>query len=180
MTTEELRGELARAITMTADALSYLAACWVELERRGEDLTDLRIGLAPYLREVAAGRLAPEAVISFAGEKMKLAWIAGQPPNIQRRLADGGIVTLRTSDGGERSARFADLTAFEVRQITNVEATMQAAPAAPAARQKTSRRAPAYRTLSVRLTQDEYARLADEADRLKMPVHQLARQKLTS
>lgn len=116
MTTSELRKELSRAITMTADALSYLAACWVELERRGEDLSGLRVTLAPYLRAVASGTMAPEAVIAFAGRKMVLRWVGKQPIEIQRKLAADPRVTIE-ANGSERKVALNDLTAMELSLI---------------------------------------------------------------
>ena len=54
MPTPDLREELARALTITADSLMYLAAVWKELEQRGEDLSDLRTGLGVYVPLIAA------------------------------------------------------------------------------------------------------------------------------
>ena len=44
-TTAELRAGLAQALEVTARHLTYLAALWRELERRGEDLSGLRGGV---------------------------------------------------------------------------------------------------------------------------------------
>ena len=54
MDTPTLRGELARALTVTAETLEYLAAIWRELERRGQDLSELRKGMGQYLPLIAA------------------------------------------------------------------------------------------------------------------------------
>lgn len=117
MSTEDLRSELARAVTMTADALAFLATCWAELERRGEDLSTLRIGLAPYLRQVASGELAPEAVLAFAGKKMVLRWVSRQPIEEQKRLAARPAVSLVQGDGQRTTAFLTDLSAADLQHI---------------------------------------------------------------
>lgn len=96
MSTQTLRGELARALTMTAHTLRRLAAIWRELERRGEDLTDLRTGLAVYLPMVAAGQLSADAVIRFAGQPLMLRTISTLPPEQQESLARGDVVEVLT------------------------------------------------------------------------------------
>lgn len=89
MTTEELKAELARGLTMTAAILSKLARIWDELERRGEDLSELRYGVARLLPLIASGRLASEAVVAFAGRPLILRCLEGVPLDEQRKLADG-------------------------------------------------------------------------------------------
>jgi len=87
--TEDLRDELARGLTLTAEVLTRLGAVWVELERRGEDLSDLRSGLARTLPLIAAGLLAAEAVVAFAGRPAVLRALEGVPLDQQHRLARG-------------------------------------------------------------------------------------------
>lgn len=89
VSTSELRTELARGLTLTADTLYRLGLIWQELERRGEDLSDLRHGLARTLPLIAAGRLAAEAVVAFAGRPLLLRAIEGVPLDRQRSLAAG-------------------------------------------------------------------------------------------
>ena len=98
-TTPALRAELARALTITAQGLSYLAAVWAELERRGEDLSSLRSGMARSLPLIANGTLAAEAAVAFAGRYTVLAEIAKLPLPEQVRLASGALVPVATSTG---------------------------------------------------------------------------------
>jgi hypothetical protein len=162
MSTQELRSELSRAITMTADALAYLAACWVELERRGEDLSNLRVTLAPYLRAVASGAMAPEAVITFAGKRMVLKWIGKQPIELQRRLAADPRVTI-VAAGRERKVPISDLTAQELNLVRSD--TMMASEKLPVSRPKRRKKA-AAKTIAVLLTEGEFLRIATEANEL--------------
>lgn len=121
MSTQQLRGELARSLTMTARHLAYLAAIWRELENRGEDLTDLRTGLAVYLPQIAAGHLAAEAVIRFAGQPTVLRNIATLTIDQQRALADGQPVRVLTvnTDGDYESTELPAyaLTAAQARLV---------------------------------------------------------------
>lgn len=97
--TAELRAELARGLTLVADALARLGSVWAELERRGEDLSDLRHGLARTLPLIASGRLAAEAVVAFAGRPALLRALEGVPLGEQRRLAAGGTVEVIDPSG---------------------------------------------------------------------------------
>jgi len=119
--TPRLRAELSRALTITAHGLAYLAAVWAELERRGEDLSDLRSGLAVYLPAIAAGRLAPEAVVQFAGQSTLLRRVMSLPVDEQRRLAAGEPlpVVVATPDG-ELVERRLPARALAARQIAQV------------------------------------------------------------
>lgn len=96
LSTQALRAELAQSLTMSARHLAYLAMIWRELENRGEDLSDLRTGLAVYLPQIAAGHLEAEAVIRYAGHPMLLRNIATLPIEQQRRLLAGETVPVLT------------------------------------------------------------------------------------
>lgn len=98
MSTQRLREELAKSLTFSAKHLTYLAAVWSELEGRGEDLTELRTGLAAYLPQIAADRLDAEAVVRFAGQPTVLRSISGLPLDRQRALAQGELVPVLTID----------------------------------------------------------------------------------
>lgn len=116
-----LRRELLGAMTMTARQLGYLAAIWRELDRRGEDLSDLRSGLAAYLPLIARGTLHADMVVKYAGQKMLLAAVARLPMPEQQRLAEAGYVTLVGVDGegGQMEVQTAlhRLSAADVRHV---------------------------------------------------------------
>lgn len=121
MSTQQLRAALAQSLTMSAQHLAYLAAVWGELEKRGEDLSDLRTGLAAYLPQIAAGRLDAEAVIRFAGQPTVLRSIAGLPLERQQALAKGEPVQVLTANAtGEYEAMGLpayQLTAAQARMV---------------------------------------------------------------
>ena len=92
ISTAELLAELARGLTLIAANLTRLGLVWAELERRGADLSALRTGLARLLPLIAAGHLAAEAVVTFAGRPAVLRALEGVPLDLQRRLAAGESV----------------------------------------------------------------------------------------
>lgn len=94
----ELKGELQKALTVTAEHLRYLAAVWNELENRGEDLSHLKTGLVGYLPMIAHNRIDPRLIVQYADRKTVLAAISRLPIAEQERLADTGHVTLATTD----------------------------------------------------------------------------------
>ena len=96
MSNQQLRARLAQSLTLSARHLAYLAVIWAELERRGEDLSDLRTGLAAYLPQIAAGVLDAEAVVRFAGKPSVLRALAGLPLEQQAALTRGEPVHVLT------------------------------------------------------------------------------------
>ncbi|WP_406850120.1 hypothetical protein [Chromobacterium phragmitis] len=121
LSTQMLREELARSVELTARHLMRLATIWAELERRGEDLSDLRIGLATFLPQIAARQLSADAVIRFAGQKLLLNAVATLPLPEQERLARGGSVKLLSYDGhGEAVAVDVPAHALSAQQIRQV------------------------------------------------------------
>lgn len=102
LTTDELRGELAGQLRLTASHLVRLAAIVRLLEDRGEDLSDLRIGLLQYLRRIAHGQVVPEVVVRFAEYPSLIQRISGMPLPDQIRLASGDPVRLMDASGEHR------------------------------------------------------------------------------
>lgn len=103
--TDDLRAELARGLTLTAEVLTRLGAIWLELERRGEDLSALKSGLARTLPLIASGVLAAEAVVAFAGRPAVLRAIEGIPLERQRSLASGEPVEVIDPTSPAESSR---------------------------------------------------------------------------
>lgn len=121
MSTEQLRGELARSLQLNAAQLLHLAAVWRELERRGEDLTDLRSGMGAYLPMIAGGRLAADAVVKFAGQPTLLRAMFDLPLDLQQELVNGKPLPVLGLDtaGNPRVTELPaySLTAAQVRQV---------------------------------------------------------------
>lgn len=121
MSTQQLRAALAQSLTISARHLAYLASVWGELEKRGEDLSDLRTGLAVYLPQIAAGRLDADAVIRFAGQPTVLRSMSSLPLERQKALAAGETVDVLTvgEDGTFTTAKMPayTLTASQARMV---------------------------------------------------------------
>ena len=96
--TAVLREALYDAIGVTVSAIQRVAAIWAELERRGEDLSDIKFALAAYMRPVQAGRLLPEAVAQLAGRRRTLDAVASLPIEDQRRLIKGEAIEVVSTD----------------------------------------------------------------------------------
>jgi hypothetical protein len=120
LSTADLRAELARGLTMTAESLTRLGLIWAELESRGEDLSDLRSGMAYYLPLIAGRALAAEAVVAFASRPTLLKAMIGLSFDRQRAIAGGEPVHLvvMTDEGYDtKPVPAAALTAAQVRQV---------------------------------------------------------------
>lgn len=118
--TADLRHELARALDITAKHLTYLATIWAELESRGEDLSDLRHGIATYLPMIANNRINADLVVKYAGQKTLLAALAELPIEEQNRVAETGTVSVVVDAAGERvtiETPLAGLSAAQVHQV---------------------------------------------------------------
>jgi hypothetical protein len=94
MKTLQLKSELAKALSLSALALLRLATIVRILEERGEDLSDLKIGLLGHLRKIAYGQLLPEIVVRFVSTPSMMKKIAELPIPDQAHLAEGGKVKL--------------------------------------------------------------------------------------
>lgn len=124
MNTSELRAELAAQLTITAQNLLRLAAIWRELERRGENLADLRGGLWTYMPMIADGRLRAELVIRLAGHTMLLRRLTALTPAQQDELLRDETVILVEYDGeafSERRVPVTHLRSTEVSQVIGDE-----------------------------------------------------------
>lgn len=89
MPTDELRAELDRALRLTVEHLNHLAAVWAELERRGEDLSQLRKGVGRYVASIARGELLAEVVVAFAEDANALRRVAALPTGEQAEVVAG-------------------------------------------------------------------------------------------
>ena len=121
VSTADLKTELAKSLTVTADYLQYIAAIWQELETRGEDMTALRHGLFAYIPMIATRQLDARLVVSYAGQKTLLACLAKLPPSQQIKLAESGAVDVAALDDDNQqivtTIPLADLTVTQVYQV---------------------------------------------------------------
>lgn len=120
MTNEQLRQELARGLSITVEHLQRLANIWAELERRGEDLSDLRRGIAANLSLIASGTLAADAVVALASRPTLLKRLAGVPLDQQRAIASGEPLPVVVDDGKKYNVEMLPATALTMAQTRQV------------------------------------------------------------
>ena len=92
--TTSLRDLLVEQMSLTAGHLLRLSWIIRVLEERGEDLSDLRLSILPYLRLIAYGQILPEVVVRFAAYPLLLGKVSTLAEPDQRRLANGENVRL--------------------------------------------------------------------------------------
>lgn len=120
LSTVELRDQLAGQLQLTADHLLRLALIIRELEDRGEDLSNFRLGLMPYLRQIAYGQVAPEIVVRYAGFPSLIQRVSRFPMPDQVRIASGEPVPLVVLRGEKTDVRQVDplhLTREQLHQV---------------------------------------------------------------
>jgi hypothetical protein len=121
ISTDALKQELAEGLRLTAGHLRRMACIVAELETRGVDLTDLKIGLLGYLRRIAAGQVLPEVVVRFAEHPLLIQRIATLPLPDQERLANGEHVQLAVvGPDGTIAHRMADPCSLVGKQVNQV------------------------------------------------------------
>lgn len=170
ISTPDLRRRLVEQINVTAEAISGLAAIWTELERRGEDLSSLRSGLAYYLPAVASGRLLPEAVVRCAGNRPALRALSLLSPAEQRQALDGGVPV------GADCVPIHRITQQQIAASIDTVAGRLIPPSEQREPRRRRRSAAAYTArVIVPLTADEHARLQNAAARAGRTAADLAR-----
>lgn len=165
LTTEELHQHLTRAVEMTAQSIAYLAAVTTELERRGVDLSGVRSGLVPFFRSVAAGKLAAEAVVAFAGQKSLLKWLEKKPVEEQRAIAGGAEIVVPLPDGGTKLVAPHEITVPDLRAASSTARSSSVATGDTGRRRggRPASETPRPRTISFSLTDAEYHEVTKRA-----------------
>jgi hypothetical protein len=115
--TDALRSLLVRELADFAKHLLRLAAIWVELERRGEDMTSLRGGIGKYLPAIAAGTVLADTVVRFSGHSTLLRHVSSLTPEQQRKVLDDGSIDVAERKNGHHDLRRIPVTALTSAQI---------------------------------------------------------------
>ena len=119
-TTEELKKHLAGSLEITAKHLNHMALVWRELELRGEDLSDLRHGIAAYLPMIAHGKVEASIVIKYAGQKTLLAALSRLHIEDQRRISETGYVPVVVERDGVTTTVETPLPRLSARDVFTV------------------------------------------------------------
>lgn len=88
MTHDELWAGLTEALKLTEHSLRLVAAYWVELQNRGEDLSGTDVPWSAYLPAVAAGTLDPRLILAYGWNDGLLAAVAALVPEDQARIVN--------------------------------------------------------------------------------------------
>ena len=120
MTIDELKEELAKTLTVTAEYLMYIAKIWQELEYRGEDLSSLRHGMMAYIPLIANKQLDARVVVNYAGKKTLLSYMAKLPLEQQQQLINKGTMELVVLDENKqqliKEVNISEMTSSQVYQ----------------------------------------------------------------
>lgn len=178
VTTDDLRRRLAEQIQITARHVAHMAAIWAELERRGEDMSALRSGIARYLPAVAAGRLVPEAVVRLAGNTVALRAVSSLTPDNQMRLLSTGV--LRVVRSPDTQPDDVPITLLTTRDVSRAIDSVRGEIIEPGSQRPLKSRARAAATMTRRavvpLTDAEWVKLQGSAARSKRSLSDLIRQ----
>jgi hypothetical protein len=111
-----LRQELLGALEMTVRQVIRLAVIFRRLEELGEDLSDLRLSILPYVRRIAYGQMAPEVLVQFQGSPALLRAVGQLPLPDQLRISAGDPIKLLEESGDHRLVPALNLSPEEMRQ----------------------------------------------------------------
>lgn len=109
MSTDQLRQELVRSLTLTA-AHYYRAGMILRvLQERGEDMSKINIPLVPFLLKIAYGQTVDKLVARYAGSPSHLERLSALPLADQSRIAEGQPVEMVVKkDDGEYAVELKD------------------------------------------------------------------------
>lgn len=122
-TTDELKLQLLELIETTAATFVMMAAIVRVLEDRGVDLSDIQIGLMPYIRKIAYGQVLPEILQQFRDKKPLLSRLSSLTIPEQKRIASGAPVEVVEICNGATSHRLIRVDAMSDRDIRQVFAS---------------------------------------------------------
>ena len=121
MTVADLRSELVRSLKLTAAHLLRLASIVRELEERGEDLSDIKVGMMGHLRRIAYGQVMPELVVRYAESPGLLKTLSSLPLPDQARIAAGEPVRVVVRrENGKFDSRLMDPIKLDRSQVAQV------------------------------------------------------------
>ncbi len=118
LSTPELYSHFSDALEITAKHLVHLGHLWLELEDRGEDLSDLKKGLAVYIPMIAHNRIDAKLVVAYAGQKTLLSALSNLSTQQQILLIDNATVKVVNPESKiTDDINLSDLGARQIAQI---------------------------------------------------------------
>ena len=95
---DDLKKELVKELGVSVSHLIRLASIVRVLEEKGENLTELRLGMLTHLRRIAYGQLLPETVVALQTSPMLLTRVASLPLPDQKQIVEQGYVEVAEPD----------------------------------------------------------------------------------
>lgn len=120
LSTEQLKRSFFESLDITVRHFQHMAEIWCELERRGENMQDLRHGIAVYIEMIAHQRLDANLAVKYLGQKVLLNAVSRLPIDQQQRLIEAETVDVATIENGELATKTMKLSKLQVRDIYTV------------------------------------------------------------
>ena len=175
MATDDLWSALRDQMEITAVHVQRMAEIWIELERRGEDMSAMRSGIGQYLAAVARGKLLPGVVVRLAGNQIALRGVSTLTLENQRLLLDHGSVRVRRDTDSTVEVPIHRLTAADIhRAVDSVggEIIPPDQQTLPRVRKRAVMRMGKF---SIAVTTVEKGRLFDAAEKAGLPAAEFVR-----
>lgn len=104
MTVEQLEAELVSCLEFHAETAYRMAAIWMELERRGCDLSRFKTGFRQWLYPIATGKLLAEAAVAFMHRPHAVDALIGLSLELQRKIINGYKLKVYNPGQGKPSS----------------------------------------------------------------------------
>lgn len=120
--TDELKRMFYSGLEVTAQYIKDLAEIWMELESRGEDLSDLGSSITKYFPLISKKQMAPAAIVKYAGQEVLLKELSYIPIHDQEKIIEDGTVQFVTKNDEDNSfdVDVADLSTMHVRHYSQI------------------------------------------------------------
>ncbi|ENE6639051.1 hypothetical protein ABNR98_004460 [Salmonella enterica] len=121
MDTSELKKELFSTLEATVHQFNRMAEIWRELEIRGENMDELRQGIAIYIEMIAHNQLDANFVVKYAGQKVLLNAVARLPLEEQKKLTESETIEVATMDeDGVFATKQIKLSSLPIKDVYTV------------------------------------------------------------
>lgn len=114
LSTDILKQEFAKSLKITADRLAYMANIYLELSKRGVDLSGLKGGLIEYMPLIASNQIDARLVVEYAGNKTLLASLSKLTMDEQQKLIDNPSLSI-VSMGDDKSQVVTKVNLHEIK-----------------------------------------------------------------
>lgn len=119
--TEELREVLKDKLNNMNRDLLFLSRVYIILKARGEDLSELTKGIGVYLPMIAEGKILPDLVIKYSGQKTLVSTISKLPiPKQEELLKDPKVEVVTFDKENKKQNKIKEVGALTVSEMIQV------------------------------------------------------------